>query len=185
MNTQNLNHSLKPKRKHIDLNRFDPQNITLKTRPPSWMNRKRIPTLPEDEEDIELLEGYFEKVIAKGGDECVKEQEIPVFTDSRIKVLENPLAGKHLNQKAEDIIQGAIQSYRSESVNMKELVSAKKVVNLYKGLPYITSSLIMKTTGINKRQAQYYMEVLKTCNLLIKNTKNSPFQSNATDIKVT
>ncbi|WP_321326804.1 hypothetical protein [Thiomicrorhabdus sp.] len=185
MNTQKLNNSLKPERKHTDLNRFDPRKITLKTRPPSWINRKKIATLPEDDEDLELLEGYFEKVIAEDGDECVTEQEIPAFTDSRIKVLENPLAGRHLYSEAEDIIQGAVQSYRAESKNLTELVSAKKILNLYKGLPYFTSSLIMKVIGVNKRQAQYYMTVLSTCNLLIQKTKNSLLQSNATDIKVT
>lgn len=185
MNHEYLNNTLRPNFKPIDLNNFDPDKIKMRTKPPTWMARKKTVTYPDDEQDKEVIESYFKAVVLEENDCCVSPQEPPQFTDSRIKVLPNPLAGKVIGSDIESIIQGAVQSYRADSSNMTELVSARKVLNLYHGLPFFTSNLVRKIMGINKRQSQYYMKVLGTCNHLLETTRNSLLQSSATDIKGT
>lgn len=168
-----LDEKIKPKHKPIDLSKFNPDNLQIKSRPPTWLNRKKTPTLSNDDEDKTIIEDYLKTTRDDIGKSCVNHQEKPTFTDSRIKVLENPLAGFRLTAEVEDIIIGAIRSYRAESDNITELVSATKVFKLYRGLPFFSSNLMMKTAAINKRQAQNYMKVIETANKLIINTKTT------------
>ena len=139
---------------------------------PNWVKRKKVSNIDESDEHYEIVKRFEEAISHDDADFSAVGRgsvadTLPTFSDSRIKVLENPLLGCSWRSRYQDIIVGAVRAYRAETDNKKELVSVNAVMKLYKGLPYFTAKLIRKVLCISRRQAQYYMSVIGTVNLLI------------------
>ena len=91
-----------------------------------------------------------------------------------------------VDTRLEDIISGAVDSYRAcHKHNYTDIVNKHTVFQLFKHCDVLSAVAVRDFTGCAVRQSQQYMRVLKTCVLFVQYRDIFPLRSRSGYIDIT